>query len=238
MPLMTRANQFSSRTCPGTFRHTIWAFLKTRRDGISLSPPLSPLVLPITSSIHMQETQQTQQTLTQVLDALGITPEILASKQLPYHAEATELVIAETDAQGRQFLLVPEAARAWWALKQAAHEDGVIVEIVSAFRGIERQVEIIRAKLARGMPVEQILTLSAPPGYSEHHTGRAIDINTPGCEATEEPFEHTDAFRWLTDHAGRFGFTLSYPRGNELGFIYEPWHWCYQPSIGVTGEAA
>lgn len=172
-----------------------------------------------------------------MLDALGISRELIARQRLPFHAEAQQLVIAETDAAGREYRLVPEAAQAWWALKAAAREDGVVVELVSAFRDIERQAEIIRAKQARNMPIETILTLSAPPGYSEHHTGRAVDINTPGCEPTEEPFEHTDAFRWLTQHAGRFGFTLSYPRGNDLGFIYEPWHWCHQPANGARGAA-
>lgn len=172
-----------------------------------------------------------------VHDALGISRELVARKRLPFYPDAQQLVIAETDAEGREYLLVPEAAQAWWDMKAAARQDDVVIEIVSAFRNIERQVEIIRAKLARNMPIETILTLSAPPGYSEHHTGRAIDINTPGCEPTEEPFELTDAFRWLTQHAGRFGFTLSYPRGNDLGFIYEPWHWCHQPANGARSDA-
>lgn len=169
-----------------------------------------------------------QNRISLALEALGIQNELIERKRLPFYVEARELVIAETDECNREHLLVPEAAQAWWAMKDAAQEDGVVLELVSAFRSVERQIEIIRAKLARDMPIETILTLSAPPGYSEHHTGRAVDINTPGCVATEEPFEHTDAFRWLCCHADRFGFTLSYPRGNELGFIYEPWHWCFQ----------
>jgi zinc D-Ala-D-Ala carboxypeptidase len=167
------------------------------------------------------------------LAALGISSDLLACKRLPAYAEARQLVLAETGADGREYLMTPQAAQAWHAMKQAAQEDGIVLEIVSAFRGIARQVEIIRTKLDRGMPIETILTLSAPPGYSEHHTGRAIDINTPGCEATEEPFEHTDAFRWLMAHGQRFGFSLSYPRNNALGFIYEPWHWCYQETTAV-----
>ncbi|TFW02991.1 D-alanyl-D-alanine carboxypeptidase family protein [Oxalobacteraceae bacterium OM1] len=162
-------------------------------------------------------------------DSLGITAEILARKALPYCEEARELVVAETDAEGRAFQLIPAAAQAWQAMKAAAQADGVVVELVSAFRSLDRQADIIRAKLAKAMPVETILTLSAPPGFSEHHTGRAVDINTPGCEATEEPFELTEAFHWLTVRAADFGFTLSYPRNNRLGFIYEPWHWCWQP---------
>jgi D-alanyl-D-alanine carboxypeptidase len=169
--------------------------------------------------------------VSRVLDELGIPRALISQKQLPFHVEAQDLVLAETDRNGREYLMDPQAAQAWHALKQAAAEDGVILEIVSAFRSLERQIDIIRVKLERGMPIETILTLSAPPGYSEHHTGRAIDINTPGCEATEEPFEHTEAFSWLTLHAVRFGFTLSYPRDNKLGFIYEPWHWCFQPEL-------
>ena len=173
---------------------------------------------------------QPDNALRALLDSLGISADVLSRRNLPFHAEATTLVVAETDAAGREFRLIPQASLAWWNMKQAAREDDVVIEIVSAFRSLERQADIIRAKLAKDMPVDTILTLSAPPGYSEHHTGRAVDINTPGCEATEEPFELTDAFRWLVQHAGRFGFTMSYPRGNTHGFIYEPWHWCYQLS--------
>lgn len=160
--------------------------------------------------------------------SLGISIELLARKALPFHPPAQELALAETDAGGRRHLLVPQAAHAWQAMKEAARRDGIVIEIVSAFRDIAEQAAIIVDKLHRGMPMETILKLSAPPGYSEHHSGRAVDINTPGCEEREEPFEHTAAFGWLVQHAQCFGFSMSYPRGNPLGFIYEPWHWCYQ----------
>ncbi|QAU35465.1 M15 family metallopeptidase [Janthinobacterium sp. 17J80-10] len=163
------------------------------------------------------------------LDALGISEAMLAAKGLPFHDEAQSLVVAETDARGRQHLLVPAAATAWHHMKLAAHDDGIAIELVSAFRSIEQQVDILRNKLACGLPMTTILTLSAPPGYSEHHSGCAIDINTPGCAPTEAEFDATEAFTWLVAHAGRFGFTLSYPRDNALGFIYEPWHWFFHP---------
>jgi D-alanyl-D-alanine carboxypeptidase len=172
--------------------------------------------------------------ISEALNMLGISMELIVQKGLQFHPEAEKLVVAEIDEYGKEYLLIPEAANAWHQLKKAAAQDAIIVEIVSAFRGIDRQIDIIRAKLDRGMPIETILTLSAPPGYSEHHTGRAVDINTPGCVATEEPFELTDAFRWLQAHANRFGFYLSYPRGNTSGFIYEPWHWCYRGGTDVV----
>ncbi|RJG01957.1 M15 family metallopeptidase [Noviherbaspirillum sedimenti] len=167
------------------------------------------------------------------LAVLGIAEELIAAKRLPFHAEAQQLVAAETDARGNTHLLIPAAALAWQDMKQAAGEDGIVIELVSAFRSIERQVDIIRSKLAQGLAIDTILTLSAPPGYSEHHSGCAIDINTPGCAPTEEAFDATDAFTWLTAHAGRFGYTLSYPRANALGFIYEPWHWFFRQAHAI-----
>jgi D-alanyl-D-alanine carboxypeptidase len=67
--------------------------------------------------------------------------------------------------------------------------------------------------------------VSALPGYSEHHTGRAIDITTPDFKPLTEEFEHSSAFKWLTQRANEFGFTMTYPRNNEFGIAYEPWHW-------------
>jgi len=79
--------------------------------------------------------------------------------------------------------------------------------------------------------VEEILTVNAAPGYSEHHSGYALDIGTPGEPPAEESFESTAAFAWLGEHAGRFGFQLSYPRDNPHGIVYEPWHWCWHDAI-------
>lgn len=125
-------------------------------------------------------------------------------------------------------MLVPSAARAWRSLKAAAGADGVDVYIVSAFRSIDRQAELIRQKLDAGDAIENILTICAPPGFSEHHTGRAIDLSTPHCRALEIAFDRTAAFAWLTRYAAAYGFRLSYPAGNCWGFQYEPWHWCFQ----------
>ena len=81
-------------------------------------------------------------------------------------------------------------------------QDGVPMALVSAYRSVARQQEIIEAKLARGDSIASILVSVAPPGYSEHHTGRAVDIGTSEEDALEEEFETTPAFRWLQTHAG------------------------------------
>lgn len=128
---------------------------------------------------------------------------------------------------GRPMFLAPKAASAWRAMQAAAHADGVVLEAVSTFRSIAHQRALVARKLARGDSLAQVFAVNAVPGYSEHHSGRAIDLGTPGCAALDEAFEHTPAFAWLQRHADTFGFRLSYPRDNRHGVIYEPWHWCF-----------
>jgi len=111
----------------------------------------------------------------------------------------------------------------------AATEEGCTLFLVSGFRSRARQAEIIRAKLGRGMPMEEILRVSAYPGFSEHHTGLAVDVAAPACPELVEAFEATPEFQWLKISAARFGFALSYPRGNTRDIAYEPWHWCLRP---------
>lgn len=157
-----------------------------------------------------------------------IPPQLLKQRGLLLQQEATKLVLAETGEDGRQYLLTPATNLAWQAMKAAASEDGIALLMISAFRSIARQTEIISDKLAEGQQLKDILLVCAPPGYSEHHTGRAIDIATPEDPELEISFDTTAAFAWLQNNARRFGFHMSYPPGNSSGFQYEPWHWCFQ----------
>jgi D-alanyl-D-alanine carboxypeptidase len=50
---------------------------------------------------------------------------------------------------------------------------------------------------------------------------------TDGVRPFSMEFENTLAFTWLVANARRFGFALSFPRGNAHGYDYEPWHWFY-----------
>jgi D-alanyl-D-alanine carboxypeptidase len=160
---------------------------------------------------------------------LGIPADYGKSRGLPLQVEATRLVSIAIKPGGGQIELTPEAAEAWTRMRHAASLAGVTLVAISGFRSIARQEEIIREKLSAGQAIGSILETVAAPGYSEHHTGRAIDIGLPGEEPLTEDFGETDAYRWLEANAGKFGFVLSYPRGNPHGIIYEPWHWCFIP---------
>ncbi|HSX61652.1 MAG TPA: M15 family metallopeptidase [Tahibacter sp.] len=159
---------------------------------------------------------------------LGVPADYGRRRALRATREPAHLAFAGYDIHARPQWLTPRAARAWLRMRHAAALGQIELQLVSAFRSIEYQVGIIERKLARGQDMAQILAVSAAPGYSEHHTGRAIDLTTPGFAALEEEFEQSPAFRWLVKNAAEFGFSLSFPRGNRHGITYEPWHWCWR----------
>jgi len=158
---------------------------------------------------------------------LGIPPRHAETRHLTLQREAVELASIGPDDLGRDCRLAPSAAKAWLAMRQRAHTSDIQLIPLSGFRSVERQAEIIRGKLALGESIEEILTSIAVPGYSEHHTGCAIDVGSSDVLSLVEAFADTKSYAWLARHAGDFGFRLSFPRNNPYGFIYEPWHWCW-----------
>lgn len=169
-----------------------------------------------------------QRTIERFHEALGIPREFGSTCRIPLQTEATELVSAGQDMFGREQFLTPDAHNQWKEMQHAALASGIELQIVSAFRSVDYQCQLIRKKLAQGQSIDEILKVNAAPGYSEHHTGKALDLNTPGCEPLSEVFEETSAFAWLEHNAPRFGFELSYPRDNAYDIVYEPWHWAYR----------
>lgn len=168
-----------------------------------------------------------KQKVAQLHAALGISPDYAESCQLPWCPEPDHLVETELDFLQRPQQLTPAAFNGWSALKTAADEQGISLFLISAFRSLQYQHDLLVAKLEHGQPIDQILRVNAAPGFSEHHTGRAIDVGTDGCDALATEFENTVAFQWLTENASDFGFRMSYPRDNSFGIDYEPWHWCF-----------
>jgi len=168
-------------------------------------------------------------TIKHQLTALGIDLDYGAARDLPIMPEPRLLVSAGTDRFRRTIWLEPDTRNAWLAMQGAAIKAGVQVEIISAFRSPHYQTDLVRRKLQRGQAIAAILTVSAAPGFSEHHSGRAIDLAQPGMSALVEAFADSEAFSWLQANASRFGFIMSFPPENRHGVMYEPWHWCYQP---------
>jgi len=120
------------------------------------------------------------------------------------------------------------AAEKFNALADAAWSANINLVPLSGFRTLaDQEYLFFEVKAERGQVASQRAEVSAPPGYSEHHTGYAIDIGdarSPGSYL-KVSFENTRAFKWLQENAGNYGFELSFPRDNPQGISYEPWHW-------------
>jgi len=156
---------------------------------------------------------------------LGIPVDYGSDGLKPAFEEADDLVDVGPNPAGRMQRLTSATAASWQQMQAAAEDDGIELLLVSGFRSIAYQAGLIRRKLDAGQLVSEILDVNAAPGYSEHHTGRAIDLAVPDAEPLTEEFESSKAFAWLEKNAANFGFSMSYPRENRQGFVYEPWHW-------------
>lgn len=203
-------------------------------------PTAKPAVTPVPTIANAAEPPRRcrddaeRQALMERAFALGVPRDYGRMRQLRLQREPAQLVSIGVDVHGREQWLQPRAARVWAAMRERATCDGIALQIVSGFRSIEYQLGIIERKLARGQTIDEILCVSAAPGFSEHHSGRCLDLTTPGFTALEEEFERSPAFTWLSRRARSFGFAMSYPRDNQHGITYEPWHWCWHTGLSSS----
>jgi len=118
------------------------------------------------------------------------------------------------------------------ALLEDAWSADCVLWIASGYRDVETQSSILEQavenRMKQGMTREAAyedarLTIQAP-GYSEHHTGLAVDFNE-----VNYAFEDTKEYDWLTAHAAEYGFVQRYPadKVHITGIDYEPWHYRY-----------
>ncbi len=124
---------------------------------------------------------------------------------------------------GRNSQMRKEAANAFMEMSDAATVDNIVIKNASAYRTYKYQVTLYNNYVERDGKTAAD-TYSARPGFSEHQTGLATDINQ-----IDNSFENTDAFKWLQKNAYKYGFILRFPKDKEdiTGYQYEPWHYRY-----------
>lgn len=140
-------------------------------------------------------------------------------------APGEELVTLSTNGSIR---LRAAAAAQYEAMAQAAARAGVRLVALSGFRTqAEQEAIFFSLKAERGQDAQTRAEVSAPPGYSEHHTGYAIDVGDANQAATHinADFVSTPAYKWMETNAVRYGYELSFPPDNFQGVAFEPWHW-------------
>jgi len=146
-----------------------------------------------------------------------------------------------------------EALEPYLALKAAAANEGIELQIVSGFRDFAAQARIWNAKYRGERPlydeagrvrdhahldasqlIAGILCWSALPGASRHHWGTDLDVidraampENYGYRLLPQEYEPGGVFHrlhvWLDKNIARFGFFRPY--AEYQGGVYpEPWH--------------
>jgi len=111
-------------------------------------------------------------------------------------------------------------------LVEGASKDGLSLMLASGYRSYLAQQSIYNISVN---DIGQAATdqQNARPGYSEHQTGLAVDMEptSRNCE-TLTCFADTPEGKWLADNAYKYGFIIRYPQNkqNVTGYSYEPWH--------------
>ena len=131
------------------------------------------------------------------------------------------------EAVSENIYMQPEAAKALESLFEAALAEDITLLATSGFRSYATQKAIFERKLER-MSEKSANASVAKPGYSEHQTGLAMDVeglSSLGSGLVAD-FGETKEGIWLAEHAHEHGFILRYPKGKTdiTGYIYEPWH--------------
>lgn len=162
---------------------------------------------------------------------IATDPELLAKYSKVYflnenYAPAKLAVIAtsSTFQPERTYELHAEVAPHLEDLLEEAQEEGLSLLVASAYRSFSDQASLksgYRVRYGTGANA-----FSAEQGYSEHQLGTTIDFTTPTVGGTFVGFDRTEEYAWLLKRAWKYGFVLSYPKGNSY-YQYEPWHWRY-----------
>ena len=144
-------------------------------------------------------------------------------------AKLTAIPAAYEYSETKQLTL---QADVWPHLKKLiddANSSGVNIYVFSAYRSFNEQSALkSEYKVTYGAGTAN--SFSADQGYSEHQLGTTVDIMTGGLGGVlDDRFDGTSAYAWMQVNAYKYGFVLSYPKGNT-SYVFEPWHWRF---VGV-----
>ncbi|MEM8503214.1 MAG: M15 family metallopeptidase [Cyanobacteria bacterium P01_D01_bin.1] len=224
-PLVTAAAANTHRTVLG-WRENIGKALAYRRTSQPRTGTLASELSGTELSDRLNESAEAALAATEIED-LASQPERLLNHRRYDIVDARKLVPLSPDSG---ILLQPDAQTSLEAMLTDAKDDGIQLGIISGFRTLEDQRYLyFDLKAERGESATTRAQVSAPPGYSEHHTGYAVDFIDESQPAThlEESFETTAAYQWLAANAPYYNFEMSFPKDNSANVAFEPWHWRY-----------
>ena len=173
----------------------------------------------------------------------GIDYLVLVNKEnkLPDDWEENLKTVTVKNSLGDDVEVENEAYDAYLQLKDALLAEGIHVDLDSARRSVAAQQQIwddFTVKYGEAYTKRYV----AVPGYSEHHTGLALDLylNIDGTDVyeNEDMVVYTDIWASIKDKLPEYGFILRYLEGKEAitGYGYEPWHIRYVGSKEIAKE--
>lgn len=119
-------------------------------------------------------------------------------------------------------LVHKELSQAFKIMYNQAKKEGIELSILSGYRSVSSQKNIIQTRINNGENEKEIYKSNAYAGYSEHHTGYAIDINDINAE-----FADSKEGKWVASNSLKYGFRISFPINNVQKLSFEPWHLRY-----------
>ena len=163
---------------------------------------------------------------------------VLVNKQnkLPDYWEDVVELAEDKDAWGDKVLVEKHALERFKELEKDLEKENIDIELDSIYRTVKEQQEIWD-KFEKEYGIDYVKKYVAVPGYSEHHTGLAIDIcikkNGKIIADNDEMIAEEKIFAKIHKKLADYGFILRYPKGRDgvTGYSYEPWHFRY---VGET----
>lgn len=128
------------------------------------------------------------------------------------------------DKKHENKLIHKDAKEPLQTLVKAAAKDKVALYPSSIFRSVRAQDVIVKRKIRQKQPAKTIYHTSSPAGYSEHHTGYAVDF-----APIDTKFAKTKGYQWLLDNAHKYGWEQTFTKdyAEKSGVSEESWHWRY-----------
>lgn len=192
-----------------------------------------------------QPTQDTSQATEQTADqkATSIDYMALVNKlnPLPDGWEDALETVKMTNSLGSEVEVEKKAYDAYLALKADLEKEDVHVDLDSARRSVAEQQKIMD-DFTKEYGADYAKKTVATPGYSEHHTGLALDLylNIDGKDVylNEEMVQHPEVWTKIHAKLAEHGFILRYLDGDEhiTGYGYEPWHIRYLDDVDIAKE--
>ena len=150
-------------------------------------------------------------------------------------------IVHMTNSVGDDVEVEKKAYDAYLELKAELEKEGVYVDLDSARRSVAEQQRIMD-DFTEKYGADYAAKTVAKPGYSEHHTGLALDlyliIDGKDVVENEDMIQYPEIWSKIHAKLADYGFILRYLDGSEhiTGYGYEPWHIRYLDNVDTAKE--